>query len=126
MTEYKLSKPINILLKGIPRLPEVRHKLLIPTDMIHNRNTRNKQQNHSTRKKKPIGKRQIQCQRSQTWNSTQNILEVPKYLANLDQLSMNQNLKVILLQRNLSRVDTFGANIFVRFRQVSVLDRLRL
>ena len=30
------------------------------------------------------------------------------------------------IQWNLSKADTFGTNIFVRFRQVSALDRLNL
>ena len=42
--EYKLSKLIHSLLRCICRLPEVLHKLIIPTYMIHNRNTRNNHQ----------------------------------------------------------------------------------
>ena len=67
--EYKLSKLIHSLLKGTPRLPEVLHKLIIPTDTIHTRNTRHKHQVYSKRDKKPIGKRQLKCQPSQTWNN---------------------------------------------------------
>ena len=67
--EYKLSKLIHSLLKGTPRLPEVLHKLIIPTDTIHTRNTRHKHQVYSKREKKPIGKRQLKCQPSQTWNN---------------------------------------------------------
>ena len=67
--EYKLSKLIHSLLKGTPKLPEVLHKLIIPTDTIHTRNTRHKHQVYSKREKKPIGKRQLKCQPSQTWNN---------------------------------------------------------
>ena len=67
--EYKLSKIICTLLKDTSRLPEVLHNLIIPTDMTHNRNTRHKHQIYSIREKKPIGKRQLKCQPSQTWNN---------------------------------------------------------
>ena len=49
--KYKLSKLIHSLLKGTPRLPEVLHKLIIPTDTIHTRNTRHKHQVYSKREK---------------------------------------------------------------------------
>ena len=35
-------------------------------------------------------------------------------------------VKIKLIQWNLSKADTLGTNIFVRFRQVSALDRLGL
>ena len=76
--EYKLSKLIHSLLKGTPRLPEVLHKLIIPTDRIHTRNTRKKHQVYSIREKKPIGKRQLKCEPSQTWN------KYPEYLRNTE------------------------------------------
>ena len=72
--EYKLSKLIHSLLKDSPRLPEVLHKLIIPTERIHTRNTRNKHQVYSKREKKPIGKRQLKCHPSQNWNN------YPEYL----------------------------------------------
>ena len=50
--EYKLSKLIHSLLKDFSRLPEVLHKLIIPTKSIHTRKTRNKHQGYSKRERK--------------------------------------------------------------------------
>ena len=63
--EYKLSQLIHFPLKGTPSLPEVIHKLIIPTDIIYTRNTRHKHQIYFKREKKPMGKHQLKCQRSQ-------------------------------------------------------------
>ena len=49
--EYKLSKLIHLLLKDSPRLSKVLHKLIFPTDTIHNRNTR-KSNKFTVREKK--------------------------------------------------------------------------
>lgn len=38
-------------------------------DSIHTRNTRNKLQVYSKKENKAIGKRQLKCQPSKTWNS---------------------------------------------------------
>ena len=68
VVEYKISKLIHSLLTGSPKLPEVLKKLIIPTNTVHNRITRNRYQIYSKREKKAIGKRQLKCQPSQTWN----------------------------------------------------------
>ena len=65
---------MHSLVKGTHRVPEFLHKLNIPTDMIHNRKTRNKRQIYSIREKKPTEKRQLKCQPSKTWN------KYPEYL----------------------------------------------
>ena len=49
--EYKLSKLIHSLLKDSPKLSEVLHKLIIPSESIHTRNTRNTHQVYSKREK---------------------------------------------------------------------------
>ena len=72
------TKSEFFVLKGTPRLPKVLHKLIIPTDRIHTRNTRKKHQVYSIREKKPIGKRQFKCEPSQTWK------KYPEYLRNTE------------------------------------------
>ena len=67
--EYKLSKLIHSLLTGTPKLPETLDKLIVRMDSIHTRNTRNKHQVYSKKENKAIGKRQLKCQPSKTWNS---------------------------------------------------------
>ena len=59
--ECKLSKLTHSLLKDSPRLPEVLHKLIIPTESINTRNTKYKNQIYNMREKKPIGKRELKC-----------------------------------------------------------------
>ena len=63
---------MHYLFQGTPSLPEVIHKLIIPTDMIHNRNT-NKHQFYTREKK-----RQLKFQLSQTRN------KYPEYLRNIE------------------------------------------
>ena len=69
IVEYKLSKLIHSLLTGTPKLPETLDKLIVRMDSIHTRNTRNKHQVYSKKENKAIGKRQLKCQPSKTWNS---------------------------------------------------------
>ena len=69
IVEYKISKIIHSLLTSSPKLPDVLQKLIVPTNTIHNRNTRNRFQIYSKREKRPIGKRQIKCKPSQNWNN---------------------------------------------------------
>ena len=68
VVEYKLSKLIHSLITGSPKLPEPLQNLIIPINTIHRQNTRNKHQIYSKKENKSIGKRQLKCQPSQTWN----------------------------------------------------------
>ena len=52
----------------------IRFDAIIPTNMNHNRNTRNKPHIYSIREKKPIGKLQLKFQLSQTQD------KYPEYL----------------------------------------------
>ena len=69
IVEYKLSKLIHSLLTNSPKLPDTLKKLIIPIDRVHSCNTRKKHQIYSKKANKSIGKRQIKCQTSQTWNN---------------------------------------------------------
>ena len=69
IVEYKLSKLIHSLLTGTPKLPETLDKLIVKMDSIHTRTTRNKHQVYSKKENRTIGKRQLKCQLSKTWNS---------------------------------------------------------
>ena len=69
IVEYKLSKLIHSLLTGTPKLPETLDKLIVKMDTIHTRTTRNKHQVYSKNENRAIGKRQLKCQPSKTWNS---------------------------------------------------------
>ena len=59
--KYRLSKLIHSLLKCTPGLPEVLHKLIIPTDRIYTRNARKKHQVYSIREKKPRASTQMRA-----------------------------------------------------------------
>ena len=68
VVEYKLSKLIHSLISGSPKLPEPLQSRIIPMQSVHSRNTRNKYQVYSQKEKNSIGKRQLKCQPSNTWN----------------------------------------------------------
>ena len=80
-TEYqilKLSKLFHSLITDSPRLPKVLRSLIVPTNTVHSRNTRHKYQIYSKQEKKSIGKRQLKCLPSRTWNKYPDYMKFTK------------------------------------------------
>ena len=75
IVEYKLSKLIHSLLTGTPKLPETLDKLIVKMNSVHTRNTRHKHQVYSKNEKRAIGRRQLKCQPSKTWNNYPNYIK---------------------------------------------------
>ena len=96
VVEYKLSKSVNALSTGTPKLPETLDTIIVRMDPIHTRNIRNKDQLYS--KKRKYGNRK-----------TATKVSTPKNLQRLSNLFKNNKESQSQLFTNGSQMDALVA-----------------